>query len=375
MNTNAMHVGLRFGVMVTACGLVACAQTMPLAPHVMDRASVTAPGPTLELSKAEAMALSTVKPPLKPQIVDAYSNDASLNKLAQAVQPEVLTKVLLGLQEGGVAERKNRLKAKVWADMVHVRGGTFMMGDFAKLMGVEGAARMTYNEDDKHVHEVTLSDFWISKYKATHAEFDVFSDDSGQPRNGMEFDGKNRSPLTPVGAYWQQAKDYCQWLGRLMGIPMDLPTEAQWEYAARSRGQFFMVGTDDGNLERGRNVPDGQQDHLFQNHYRAMGTRYPVGMYPPNPLGLFDMSHNGEEWVSDWYAVDAYARHELLDPHGPSSGVKKVTRSWGADDFVIGVNVWRRAEDPSPVRGFRADGTARPLPTLFSPTVRCVGKP
>ncbi|MBI5335237.1 MAG: hypothetical protein HZB72_11725 [Burkholderiales bacterium] len=65
---------------------------------------------------------------------------------------------LQGLQTGSIEERKARLRAKVIADMVYVRGGSFMRGDFARLLGIPGVTRITYNEDDKVVREITLSD-------------------------------------------------------------------------------------------------------------------------------------------------------------------------------------------------------------------------
>ena len=327
-----------------------------------------------QLSKQTSPAMAVVKPPRVPKANQSYISETRLALLPKPEQLKALTDTLLSLQNGTTEERVTKLKAKVLTDMVYVQGGSFMRGDFAKLMGVEGATRMTYNEDDKVVREITLSDFWISKYKTTYAEFDVFTDATGQPRTGMDYDGKYRHPLLPAGAYWKDAKDYCQWLGKITGHPFDLPTEAQWEYAARSRGQFFMIATDDGNIDYGRNVPYGAQAKILAPTNSAFGfNSYPTALFPPNPLGLYDMTHDGEEWIDDWYAVDAYAQSTIRNPKGPTNGIRKVTRGWGRDDLKIGAAVWRRSDEPIPTWKDSSDGSAKqkPLPKHSAPGVRC----
>lgn len=322
------------------------------------------------LSRAEAPTLATVKPPGNPRISNFYISEKQLDALPVRKQPPELARELAQLQTGSIEERKARLKAKTLADMVYVRGGSFMRGDFARLMGIPGVTRMTYNEDDKVVREITLSDFWIGKYKVTYAEFDVFTDATGRPRTGMEYDGELRYPSIPARAYWQTARDYCQWLGQLTSLPMDLPTEAQWEYAARSRGQFFAIPTDDGTIAYGRNLPYGAEEKKLSPVESF--DRYPIGLFPPNPLGLSDMSGNGLEWVKDWYAEDAYSTADSFDPQGPQSGKEKVMRSWGDSDLVIGVAVWRRKEEPIPMKA--DDETKRLVPrsSAFAPALRCV---
>ena len=134
-------------------------------------------------------------------------------------------------------------------------------------------------------------------------------------------------------------------------LPVDLPTEAQWEYAARSRGQFFMIATDDGNVVHGRNVPYDAQLELISPFNEL--SNYPVGLFPANPLGLHDMSTNRVEWVSDWYAEDAYKTAPSMNPQGPVTGTHKVVRSGTGDSPLVGSTVHRYKSLPGP---FVTDG-------------------
>jgi formylglycine-generating enzyme required for sulfatase activity len=189
----------------------------------------------------------------------------------------------------------------------------------------------------------------------------------------MEYDGEGRHPLIPAGAYWQEAKDYCLWLGQISGHPFDLPTEAQWEYAARSRGQFFATATDDGNWDKGRNAPFSQQAEKIAKMYAdTSDRRYVVGLFPPNPLGLYDMSYMAWEWTNDWYAEDGYEKVSARDPVGPASGTEKVIRSWYAGNGqILGTNIWRKSKAPIPYRINSRDEYV-PANTYNSPTLRCV---
>lgn len=326
------------------------------------------------LSKAEAPTLARVKPPGNPKRNHFYISPEALAKLPVPQQPAELAQALAAMQVGNIEARQEVLKSKVFKDMVYVRGGSFMRGDFASLMGIDGVSRMTSKQDDKEVKKITLSDFWISKYKVTYAEFDVFTDATGRPRTGSTYGGDVRQPPTLAArAYWQEAKNYCQWLGQLTGLPMDLPTEAQWEYAARSRGQFFMVATADGNAEFGRSVPYDKQAKLISPFNEL--SNYPVGLFPANPLGLHDMSTNGVEWVSDWYAEDAYKTAPSMNPQGPATGTHKVVRSGTADSPLIGSTVHRYKADPYPLEKDDDTGKLVAVPSSFMPALRCAVSP
>lgn len=306
-----------------------------------------------------------VTPPKIPQMNSEYVDES---KLVALKQPPALAAELDALGKGSIKERVARLKKKVIADLIFVEGGTFMMGDFGVLWSPE---KLPYSFDvtSRPVHEVTLSSFSISKYKTTYAEFDVYTDATGTERAATDdFGLEQRYPQAPVGVRWQRAKDYCQWLGKITGLPFDLPTEAQWEYAARSRGQFFVWATDDGNVDYGRNMPAADQIELLVplKHYRA----YPVGIFPPNPLGLYDASHNGEEWVNDWFDKAYYKTSPKINPTGPAKGTEKVARGWPVGDSIVPNTMFRRSRTLTfPPIDIGIFGKA--APTYLSQGVRC----
>jgi formylglycine-generating enzyme len=352
-------------------------QPKHLAASVFTCAALTAISPSINaapdfsaLTHSESPNLKRVKPPANPKVFNEHMPRDQIEKLPIPKQPPALTAALLDLEKGSIEERIAKLKKKTLADLVYVRGGSFMRGDFAKIAGI--GASLTANMDDKFVKKITLSDFWIGKYKVTYAEFDVFTDATGRKRTGMESDGEGRHPVIPAGAYWQEAKDYCLWLGQITGYPFDLPTEAQWEYAARNRGQFFATATDDGNLVFGRNNPkDEQADKIAKKYANTSDRRYPVGLFPSNPLGLYDMAYMSFEWMNDWYAEDAYEKSTTQDPKGPASGTEKVIRSWYlGNGQIIGTSIWRKTEKPTP-DPLDILGKHVPSPTNSAPTLRC----
>ncbi|WP_052446551.1 formylglycine-generating enzyme family protein [Geoalkalibacter ferrihydriticus] len=159
----------------------------------------------------------------------------------------------------------------------------------------------------------------MSRYEITYGEHDIFTTETGrEPTMQRQFGAPWRSPEYPAGVSWQEAHDYCAWLGEQSGLPFALPTEAQWEYAARSRGKVVPFATDTGLIEPGVNYPPS--------------TRYPfpVGNFPPNPLGFYDMSGNVQEWVADWYDPAYYSKSPEHNPQGPETGTEKVYRGGGS---------------------------------------------
>jgi formylglycine-generating enzyme len=228
-------------------------------------------------------------------------------------------------------------------NLVFVEGGEFMMGDFGELDSVEKLP-YTAQSYNKPLHKVQLDSFSISKYKVTYEEYDVYTKANNLPLIAQSGgDLAFRKPNVPAGIPWQGAKDYCLWLGKLAGSPFDLPTEAQWEYAARASGKFLVFPTNDGYFREGVNAPSAAKMKAMVGEYTA---NYPVGMYPLNPLGLFDMATNAMEWVSDWFSEDYYTHSPLRNPTGPASGTKKVMRSWPNGESGGAMTMYRRSELP-----------------------------
>jgi formylglycine-generating enzyme len=231
-------------------------------------------------------------------------------------------------------EQKKAVYDKTVQDLVFVKGGSFMMGDggatFTDNNGRKFKSYWTGDRDDKPAHKVTLDSYSMMKYEVTYKDYDFFCKMTDRPLQEKRSIGyPERAPKSPVwGVRWQGAKDYCLWLGKTTGLPWDLPTEAQWEYAARSRGLNVGFATDNGKLDLGRNYA-GKNAPWYPE---------PPGTYPPNPLGLYDMTGNVWEWVNDWYAADYYRHSPELNPKGPAKGKRKIMRGFsviGSPEFKL----------------------------------------
>jgi formylglycine-generating enzyme len=236
---------------------------------------------------------------------------------------------------------------KTKSNLVFLKGGTFDMGDW----GNEEGLPYDSNPESKPLHKVTLDSFSMLKYKVTFAEFDVFTKATGRPLVLNEKPRHHyRKPTHPASVNWYGAKAYCGWLAKISKLPFDLPTEAQWEYAARGRGQRLLYATDNGKLEKGvdneivrnageaqgadpaaiakyvdvpgRNYPSYAQRKQMGGH--GQSSLIPVGSFPPNPAGLYGMAEILREWANDWFGL--YSERPQTNPKGPSTGSKKVTR-------------------------------------------------
>ncbi|MDY0929051.1 SUMF1/EgtB/PvdO family nonheme iron enzyme [Enterobacter sp. CFBP8995] len=274
---------------------------------------------------------------------------------------------------------------KVKAELVFVQGGEFDMGDFGeKKMGVQLDPKL----DSKPLHRVEISSFSIAKFKITNRDYHFYLEYNKLPQRSVkktlqEMWGEfNKTPNTPASIDWYEADKYCSWLSRITGMPYSLPTEAQWEFAARSRGTFVSLATNSGEAEienflrsdeRGINLASSSDRLRFSEESGTSldySTRMPVDAYPPNPLGVYDMTANGYEWVKDWYDPSYYSHSPEKNPQGPvnptfrdkSGNFVKVVRSSPEYNGIIGSVVGRRYDDPKL--------TGKLLPASYS--ARCV---
>jgi formylglycine-generating enzyme required for sulfatase activity len=230
--------------------------------------------------------------------------------------------------------RIKALIAKVKSSLRPLKGGTFEMGDW----GTDSGQHYDIDTWSRPLHKVTLDSFSMMAYKVTYDDFDIFTDATGNERIDMdEFSISYREPKRPAGVSWYGAKAYCEWLGKVTKLPFDLPTEAQWEYAARSGGKRMLFATDNGKIERPRNFPEDWK------HEPSQPAPPIVGSYPPNPAGLYGMSEDNSEWVNDWFDEEYYKISPGKNPPGPSKGTKKVKRGSVGGPAEISAMVFMRA--------------------------------
>lgn len=250
-------------------------------------------------------------------------------------------------------------------NLVFVEGGEFMMGDFGAIHSPDELP-YTAQPDNKPLHKVTLDSFSISKYKVTYSEYDLYTRANGLPPIAQsDFERPYRIPEAPAGVPWQGAKNYCLWLRKLSKLPFDLPTEAQWEYAARARGQFLVFPTNDGYYREDVNVPSYETLKKRGND----GLVYPIGLYPPNPLGLYDMASNGRDWMNDWFSETTYREPNRKNPAGPKSGEHKVVRGLEVTGRDSAMSMYRNKSRP--VHRRMKIGDLSFTPSYVSNTFRC----
>jgi formylglycine-generating enzyme required for sulfatase activity len=223
----------------------------------------------------------------------------------------------------------HKLVEKTLDNMVFVKGGTFMMGDgpgtYVDPTGKKHVREAwTGYRDNKPAHPVELDSYYIQKYEVTYGEYDIFAKATGRPLPNADSIGQVwRQDNMAVRLDWFDARDYCKWIASVSNVPVNLPTEAQWEYAARSRGQYVPYATDNGWLEKGKNFKK-----TFSGSERSMSSI--VGINPPNPLGIYEMQESAGEWVIDWHDNSYYKKllsvGKVKNPSGPENGIKKVWR-------------------------------------------------
>ena len=198
--------------------------------------------------------------------------------------------------------------------MIKVEGGTFKMGAQSTDPNGENYDSEAYSWGQP-VHNVTLDDYYIGETEVTQELWEAV-----MGTNPSFFSGSN-NPVESVS--WDDCQEFIAKLNRLTGKEFRLPTEAEWEYAARggnkSRGYKYAGSNTIGEVAW---YDDNACDGVGKNS-PAYGI-HPVGTKSPNELGLYDMSGNVDEWCSDWYGE--YSSFSQTNPTGPTSGSYRVLR-------------------------------------------------
>ena len=229
--------------------------------------------------------------------------------------------------------------------MIFVEEGTFMMGS-------ENAG-----EDALPIHPVNVNSFYLGISEVTVSEYLSFCREANYPAPEANIELKDDHPITFVN--WYDATAYIEWLAKKTGLPYRLPTEAEWEFAARG-----------GNHTRGLPFSGGENINdvgwYSQNSLGAM--HHPVGQLKANELGLHDMTGNVWEWCQDWYNSKFYSVSPTRNPVGPSVGKVKVGRggSWYNKGVPIGFRYFITPQSKTNYVGFRVALSAEGTPPVLA---------
>jgi formylglycine-generating enzyme required for sulfatase activity len=195
-------------------------------------------------------------------------------------------------------------------EFIWVEGGCYEMGC--------GKWQTDCADDEKPAHKVCLDGFWMGKFEVTQEQWQKVMEN-----NPSDYPAGPDNPVEMVT--WKDTQDFIRKLNKQTenNPAVRLPTEAEWEYGARSRGRNHKYAG-------GASVKDGLWYHwewkIGDRMYPGGVQTQPVGGSKPNALGLYDMSGNVNEWVQDWYGSDYYEDSPTKNPTGPKVGKEKVIR-------------------------------------------------
>jgi formylglycine-generating enzyme required for sulfatase activity len=191
-------------------------------------------------------------------------------------------------------------------ETLHVRGGSFRMGS------AEG------RPDERPAHTVCVGDFSLGRTPVTRAQYEPFLADGGATAPPWWSDPAFGDRVQPVvGVTWFDAVAFTEWLGARVGGRWRLPTEAEWERAARG-------GLEDAPTSWGASLPEGEVPS------GPLAAPWPTGRGRPNAYGFLDIGTIVHEWCLDWYKPDYYEASPETDPRGPEEGERRASRggSW-----------------------------------------------
>lgn len=224
------------------------------------------------------------------------------------------------------------------SDLVSIPAGEFTMGRTKLTSDDKTTMRPKVLLDDVPAHKVTISAFQIDRHEVTNGEYKLFVD---KTHHDPPYHWANGHPAPDRPVYnvdWDDAHSYCAWQGER------LPTEAEWERAARG-GKDAM------------DYPWGDQADPKLARFNVATGPGPVAKFPPNGFGVFDMAGNVSEWTADWFDRSYYQASPAVDPKGPATGEYKVIRGGAWSDSGKRITVffrnWVRPNQKTPNIGFR----------------------
>lgn len=189
-------------------------------------------------------------------------------------------------------------------EIVELSGGIYLMG------------QNDGRDEERPAHEVCVDSFGLARFQVTNQQYDLFCRLAGVPATKFRNQPEFADPLQPVvGASWFDAVRYCEWLSEYAGRQFRLPTEAEWEWAAR--------GGLEGCLYPWGDEPVGEREN-YAGRWRSGPEK--VGTSSPNGFGLYDVCENVHEWCSDWFDPNYYERSPRESPQGPESGFRRASR-------------------------------------------------
>ncbi|MBC7552881.1 MAG: SUMF1/EgtB/PvdO family nonheme iron enzyme [Taibaiella sp.] len=232
--------------------------------------------------------------------------------------------LLSGLQPVFAEDKKAKDADKVILEMVAVAGGTFDMGADSEAV------------DRRPAHTVTLNNFNIGKYEVTEAQWMAVM--GAFPSSYSYCDN---CPITNVS--FNDVQAFIEKLNAMSGKHYRLPTEAEWEFAARGGVKEHMRKDNSDELVGRKYSGKVVLQYIAWFERNAKDHVHAVGKKDPNKLGAFDMTGNVEEWVNDWYNKDYFSKKDITNPQGPEGGISKVVRGGSWRSEADEVSVTRRA--------------------------------
>lgn len=224
--------------------------------------------------------------------------------------------------------------------MVYVDGGSFLMGATSE-QGSDG------EDDEKTIRRISLDSYYIGECEVTQSQWSKVMGTSVSQQAGKAGYSADKGVGPDYPMYyvsWEEAQAFCRELSLLTGRTYCLPTEAQWEYAARG-GK---------NNDGAKYSGSWSLDAVAWYNSNSGGSTHPVKTKRPNSLGLYDMSGNVWEWCSDWYG-SSYNVNETSNPVGPSSGSFRVLRGGSWNNRALNCRVSDRSST-SPGSRFNSYG-------------------